>query len=65
MTTDEIETRATAMIEAIAGECSDFEIINNVIYESGECSDEEEFMIGQIIDFAVKDGTWDTEKWLK
>jgi microcystin-dependent protein len=66
MTTAEIETRATAMIEAISGECSDFEIINNVIYPSADCVEEEdEFMIGQIIDFAGQLGKWDTEKWVE
>jgi microcystin-dependent protein len=64
MTAQDIEARAAAMIQAISGKCNDFEVINNVIYKSDDCSDEEEFMIGQIIDFAGIEGTWDTDKWL-
>jgi microcystin-dependent protein len=64
MTTQDIEARAAAMIEAIQGKCNDFEVINNIIYESNNCWEEDDFMIGQIIDFAGMDGSWDTEKWL-
>jgi microcystin-dependent protein len=61
-----IEARAAAMINDIADRCYNFKIINNVIiYESDDCSDEEEFMIGQIIDYAGLDGKWDNTKWLK
>jgi microcystin-dependent protein len=65
MTTQDIEARAAAMIEYAIGGCMNFELINNVIYMSDDCSDEEdEFMIGQIIDYAGVENTWDTEKWL-
>jgi microcystin-dependent protein len=63
MQTHEIEARAKAMIEAIADKCTEFNVINNVIYESDECSEEEDFMIGQIIDFAGNTAKIDTEKW--
>jgi microcystin-dependent protein len=62
MTTQDIEARASAMIEAIK-KCDNFKIINNVIEKSDDCSDEEDYMIGQIIDYAGTNGTWDTEKW--
>jgi microcystin-dependent protein len=65
MTTPDIEARAALMIEHIAGRCSEFNVINNIIYPSAECMDEEDFMIGQIIDYAGIDGSWDTDKWLK
>jgi microcystin-dependent protein len=65
MTTQDIEARAATMIEAIVGKCSDFKIINNVIEKSDDCSDEEDdYMIGQIIDYGGIHGTWDAEKWM-
>jgi microcystin-dependent protein len=64
MTTQDIEARASAMIEAIGGKCSDFKIINNIIEISAECVEEEDdFMIGQIIDFAGQQ--WDETKWME
>jgi microcystin-dependent protein len=63
MTTQDIEARAALMIEHIADKCTEFNVINNVIYKSDECSEEEEFMIGQIIDFAGIKDSWDVEKW--
>jgi microcystin-dependent protein len=64
MATPEIEARAAAMIEAIGGKCVDFKIINDIIYKSNDCEEEEDdTMIGQIIDFGGAQNTWDAEKW--
>jgi microcystin-dependent protein len=66
MTTTDIETRASLMIEAINDKCNDFKLINNVIYNPGDCFGEnEETMVGQIIDFAGQIGTWDSTKWME
>jgi microcystin-dependent protein len=65
MTTPDIEARAALMIAHIAGRCSEFNVINDIIYPSAECVDEEDdFMIGQIIDYAGIENSWDTEKWM-
>jgi microcystin-dependent protein len=66
MTTPHIKARAEAMIEMIADRCNEFNIINNVIEHSAECAEEEDdTMIGQIIDFAGMDGKWDETKWIE
>jgi microcystin-dependent protein len=64
MTSQDIEARAVAMLETLTDRCDNFKVINNVLIESADCADgEDDFMVGQIIDFA---GTqWDTEKWIE
>jgi microcystin-dependent protein len=67
-TTQHATERANALIAGIENKCSNFKVINDIIKFGSVCNGDEEeddFMIGQIIEYGGKADSWDPEKWLE
>jgi microcystin-dependent protein len=64
-TAQHAEARAQALIDSIENKCSNFKVINDIITKDALCgAEEDDFMIGQIIDFAGATDKFDVNKWM-